>query len=167
VDKYTKKVISPSGKYKATITEQKNVYSIAVFKLNESLKPSWSNVNSICISISDGLHPVAIAIEELRKLIGNPAIPLTIEWIKDFSFCNDATFIDPKGVNVYCDFIDQVCQERKLNKIEVHQIIKFDELCLVEEIGDEDDWQMGQIDSKGDIYCWGYYGTLKDAIKAL
>ncbi|HEX9059357.1 MAG TPA: hypothetical protein VF941_04190, partial [Clostridia bacterium] len=99
--------------------------------------------------------------------MGEPDKPISIDWIKDFSFCKNAEFIKPKEVNVYCGFIDSQTNEQKYEKIEVKNIINFDGLYLVEELVDEENWQMGQVDPKGDIYCWGYYGAIKEAIRGL
>lgn len=56
---------------------------------------------------------------------------------------------------------------QKVIPIEAKTIIDFSGLCLVEEVGCEDQWQMGQIDENGSIYCWGSYGNIKEAIKGL
>jgi hypothetical protein len=175
MEEAVKEIFSPSGKYKAVITEEKDFNCFDVYILNEdsyaedncSNSEYWLKKNNNPIFVDKGMCAEHIAIEELRKYIGGPDIPLTIVWIKEFSFCETATFISPEKVNVYCNFIDPENKEQKRDIIDVKQIIYFDGLCLVEEIGEEDDWQMGQIDSKSDIFCWGYYGTLKEAIKAL
>lgn len=168
-------IISPSGKYKAIVTEREECNSIDVYILfydydpidNISHGEYWSRKNSSPIFVDKGLHAGHFAIQELRKLMDEPERNPTIEWIRDYSFCQGAKFIDPKEVSVFCDFVDGGSDGTDKDKIEVRAIICFDGLCLVEETGDEGNWQMGQVDSNGNIYCWGYYGGIKEAIKAL
>lgn len=167
-------ILSPSGKYKAIVTEREDCNGIDIYKLyedyelvdNRFLGEYWLRQNSSPIYIDKELYAGHFAKQELRKLMDEPEPNPTIEWIRDYSFCKDAKFIDTEEVSVY-DFVNFESNETKKNKIEVKTIIYFDGLCLVEEIGDEGDWQMGQVDSSGNIYCWGCYGEIKEAIRAL
>lgn len=170
-----KEIISPSGRYKAILSEKANCCSLDVYILNEDQEPEtgwlygeyWSRKNKKSILANKGLSAEVLAIEELRNLMGEPKSPLTIEWVKDFSFCKNVRFLNPNDVHVFCDCIDNEGQEKKLELIKAKTIIDFEGLCLVEEIGNEDDWLMGQIDTEESVICWGRYGTLKEAIKGL
>ena len=173
--KTEKEIISPSGRYKAIILENTNCCSLDVYILQEDYEHEtgcgygeyWSRKNRTPILVDKRLKAEFIAIEELRNLMGEPDSLLTIDWVKDFSFCKDARFLNPKDVRVFCQYVDSESGEKKLEQIEVKTIIGFSGLYLVEEIGCEDDWQMGQVDTEGNICCWGYYGTLIEAIKGL
>lgn len=170
-----KEIFSPSGKYKATISIKSDCYSLDVYTLTQDFEPEtgivygeyWSRKNTTPIFIDKELNAEYFAIQELGILMGEPDSPLSIEWIKDFSFCKEAKFINPLDMEVFGEWIDSESNERKLYKIEAKTIIDFSGLCLVEEIGCEDEWQMGQIDDYRRIICWGNYGTLKDAIRGL
>jgi hypothetical protein len=170
-----KELVSPSGKYKAVIKERDDCNNIDVFVLSEDYDPTndcsyglyWSQRNTTSIFVDKNKSAVHFAIEELRMLIGEPKKPISIDWIRDYSFNKDAVFIDPKEVNVFYEFVDPVSKEQKSEKIEIRYVIKISDYFLVEEVGDEDNWQVGNADSTGDIHCWTYYGTLKDAIRAL
>jgi hypothetical protein len=173
--KTEKEIISPSGRYKAIISENKNCCSLDVYVRQEDYEHEtgcvygeyWSRKNRTPILVDKGLRAEFIAIQELRNLMGEPDLPLTIDWVRDFSFFKDARFLNPKDVKSFCQYINSESGEKKLEQIEAKTIIDFSGLCLVEEIGCEDDWQMGQMDAEGSICCWGYYGTLKEAIKGL
>lgn len=170
-----KEIISPSGRYKAIISDNTNCCSLDVYILQEDYDYEtgyvygeyWSRKNKNPIMVDKGLKAEFIAIQKLRILMGEPDLPLTIKWVRDFSFCNDVRFLNPEDVKVFCQCVDSESEEKKFEQIEVKTIIDFSGLCLVEEIGCEDDWQMGQMDTEGSIFCWGYYGTLKEAIKGL
>ena len=168
-------IISPSGNYKATIFERPNYYNLEIYILSEDFEPEtgviygeyWSRQNTASIIIEKGYHAGEFAIHELRSLMGEPDSQLSIEWIRDFSFCKDAKFLNPKDINVFSEWINAESNEKNLTPIEAKTIIDFAGLCLVEEIGCNDEWQMGQIDDNGRICCWGEYGKLKNAIEAL
>lgn len=66
-------------------------------------------------------------------------------------------------VNVFCSDLNG----EDAAPIEANIIIDFLGLCLVEEVGYEGEWQMGQMDDNGSIYCWGSYGNIKEAIMGL
>jgi hypothetical protein len=117
--------------------------------------------------IDKGFDPIHFAIQELRVLIGEPDSPLSIEWIRDYSFCKDAKFLNTNGANVFYEYVNLENKQKEIAPIEAKTIIDFEGLCLVEEIGYEDEWLMGQIDDKERILCWGNYGTLKEAIMGL
>jgi len=170
-----KEIISPSGKYKATILDKTNCYSLNVYTLSEDFEPEtgigygqyWSRKNTTPICIDKELNAIYFAIQELGVIIGEPDSPLSIEWIRDFSFCKEAKFINSIDIEVFGEWIDSESNERKLDKIEAKTIIDFTGICLVEEVCCDDEWQMGQINENGSIICWGNYGTLKDAIRGL
>ena len=87
----------------------------------------------------------------------------SIEWIRDFSHCKNASFIDTSEVTVFYNNTGSTSE-----KIIAKSIISFDGLCLVSEINGEDNWLMGQINDDGKIIdCWGYCGSLPDAINSL
>ena len=167
--------ISPSGKYKSIITERSDCFLIDLYILSEDFDPNteqtygqyWSRKNMVPVIVDKGFSAEAFAIDELRNFMGEPDLPLTIEWIRDFSFCKVARFLNPQEVKVFCELVNSESQQRRMEAIDVKTIIDFAGLCLVEEIGEEDDWQMWQLDSDGSIYCWGNYGSLREAIKAL
>ena len=170
-----KEIISPSGKYKAIVSDKKDCFSLDVFYLTEDINSDdgesygfyWSRKNNNPIFVEKGFYVEAFAIEELRNLMSEPDSPLSIDWIKDFSFCKESCFLDPNKINVYSDSSDVEKQKENKIPIAVKTIINFNGLYLVEEIGCEDDWLMGERNEEGEIFCWGYYGTLKQAIKGL
>lgn len=85
-----------------------------------------------------------------------------IEWIRTYSGCKDAKFINPTETEVLYSTVNETY------KIEnIKSILSIGGLYLVEELGSEDDWMMGQKHKDGKIYCWGNYGQLKDAIDGL
>lgn len=94
--------------------------------------------------------------------MGEPDSSLSIEWIRDFLFCKDAKFLSPDEICVFCE-----CINSDAILINAKTIIDFLGLCLVEEFGFAGEWQMGQIDDNGRIYCWGNYGSIKEAIIGL
>jgi hypothetical protein len=51
--------------------------------------------------------------------------------------------------------------------IEPRTIIEVGGLYLVEAVGEPDDWYMGQRRADGVIECWGQYGDLEAALRAL
>lgn len=168
-------IVSPSGKYKATIIEKPDSYTIDIYELLEDydhqndvlVNDFWLRKSPTPLLVGKDFHAKAFAIDELRKLMNEPALPLSIDWVKDFSFCEDAIFINPYDVEVFSECIDNENHETKPDKIEAKTIISIMGLCLVEEVGCEDEWQMGQIDDSGHIICWANYGTLKEAIMGL
>lgn len=175
MDEIEKQIISPSGQYKATVLEKPNCYKLELYVLSEDLDSEtgdvygeyWSRQNANSILIDKSTSPEYFAIQELRALMGEPDLPLSIEWIRDFSFCKDANFLLPSEVNVFYNHINSNVNDENAVPIEAKTIIDFSGLCLIEEIGCEGEWQMGQIDDNGNIYCWGSYGTIKDAIIGL
>ncbi|MCX7746210.1 MAG: hypothetical protein N2645_04870 [Clostridia bacterium] len=168
-------IFSPSGKYKAVIKEKVEGYYIDVFTLMEDIDfesgqsygEYWSRRNDRVIVYSKEFKAEFVALEEIRNIMGEPDSPLTIEWVRDFSFCSDAKFLNPRLVKVFYDSSDSSKQESFMQTIEARTIIDFSGLCLIEEIDNEDNWLMGQIEEDGNIYCWGYYGSLKQAIRGL
>lgn len=170
MDQNEKAIISPSGQYKAIVLEKPNCYKLDLYILSQDLDPEtgtiygeyWSRQTKHPILIDKSTSPEGVAIQELRALMGEPDSPLSIEWIRDFSFCQDAKFLVPGEVNVFCNVNGQSAVA-----IEAKTIINFSGVCLVEEVGCEGQWQMGQIDENGSIYCWGSYGTIKEAIIGL
>lgn len=172
MDQIERQMISPSGKYKATILENSNFYKLELFVMAEDFDPEtgaiygeyWSRQNANPILIDKNTSPEYFAIQELRVLMGEPDSPLAIEWIRDFSFCKDAKFLIPSEINV---FYNSNANGENAVPIEAKTIIDFSGLCLVEEIGYEGEWQMGQMDGNGSIYCWGSYGSIKEAIIGL
>jgi len=170
MDEIKRQIISPSGKYKATVLEKPNYYRLELYIRSEDIDPEtgatygeyWSRKNSNPILIDKIISPEYFAIQELRVLMGEPDSPLSIEWIRDFSFCKDAKFLSPDETCVFCE-----CINSDAIPINAKTIIDFSELCLIEELGCKDEWQMGQIDNNGNIYCWGSYGTIKEAITGL
>ena len=85
-----------------------------------------------------------------------------IEWIRTYSGCKDAEFIDPMETDV---FYDTGKETYKIAKVKA--ILSIGGLYLVKEIDSNDDWMMGQMHDDGKIYYWGNYGQLKDAINGL
>lgn len=172
MDQIERQIISPSGKYKATILEKPSCYKLEVYILSEDFDPEsgdrygeyWSRQNANPILIDKSTSPEYFAIQELRVPMGEPNSPLAIEWIRDFSFCKDAKFLIPSEINVFCN---SNANGENAVPIEAKTIIDFSGLCLVEEIGYEGEWQMGQMDDNGSLYCWGSYGNIKEAIKGL
>ena len=170
-----KEIVSPSGKYKALILEKSNCYEIELYVLSTDYDPEtdttygeyWSRKNSAPIFIDENMKAEHFAINELRILMGESDAPLSIEWVRDYSFCKDANFIDPKDTRVFSECFDSDHEKRIYDEVDVKTIIDFAGLYLVKEVGCEDDWQMGQKDKDGNIICWGYYGRLTDAIKGL
>lgn len=175
MDESERQIISPSGKYKATVLEKPNCYKLELYVLSEDFDPEtgdiygeyWSRQNANPILIDKSTSPEYFAIQELRVLMGEPDSPLSIEWIRDFSFCKDAKFLLPNEVNVFCNCLNSNANSEDVVPIEAKTIIDFSGLCLVEEIGYEGEWQMGQMDDNGNIYCWGSYGSIKKAIIGL
>lgn len=175
MDKIERQIISPSGNYKATILEKPNCYKIDLYVRSQDFEPEtgiiygeyWSRKNTTPIVIDRGINPEYFAIQELRVLMGEPDSPLSIEWVKDFSFCKDAKFLFLNEVNVFRECINLDVKDEKPIPIEAKTIIDFAGLCLVEEIGCDGEWQMGQIDDNERIYCWGNYSTIKEAIMGL
>jgi len=175
VEELYRELISPSGKYKAIITEKQDRYELDVFTLAEDFEPEmgvvygeyWSRKNTTPIFIDKGFRAEHIAIQELRGLMSEPQKPLTIEWIRDFSFCKDATFIVPQGISIFDEYLDTTTNEKRVSQIEAKTIINFAGLFLVEEVENENEWLMGQMDSQGSIRCWGYYVSIKEAIIGL
>jgi hypothetical protein len=51
--------------------------------------------------------------------------------------------------------------------IEPRTIISVGGMFLVEAVGDPDDWYMGQRAPDGRIECWGQYGDIESALRAL
>lgn len=170
-----KAIISPSGQYKAIVVEKENSYKLELYVLSQDLDTEtgtiygeyWSRQTKHPILLDKSTSPEGIAIQELRNLVGEPDSPLSIEWIRDFSFYQDAKFLVPGEVNVFCDYFNPNGNGEDAIPIEAKTIIDFSGLCLVEEVGCEGQWQMGQIDENGSIYCWGSYGNIKEAIKGL
>lgn len=174
MEELCREIISPSGKYKARIMEKQDRYDLDVFVLSEDFEPEtgvvygeyWSRKNTTPIFIDKGFRPDHIAIQELRGLMSEPQHPISIEWIRDFSFCKDATFVDPQGISIFDEYLDTT-NEKRVSQIETKTIINFAGLFLVEEVGNENEWLMGQMDSQGSIRCWGTYGSIKEAIIGL
>lgn len=170
-----KAIISPSGQYKAIVAEKENSYKLELYVLSQDLDPEtgtiygeyWSRQTKHPILIDKNTSPEGVAIQELRALMDEPHSSLSIEWIRDFSFCHDAKFLVPGEVNVFCNCHNSIGNGQKVIPIEAKTIIDFSGLCLVEEVGCEDQWQMGQIDENGSIYCWGSYGNIREEIKGL
>lgn len=165
IELYTK-----SKQYKAIISLRNSLFFIDYYflsadyveELNESFGSYWSRINKEVIIVDTIWKAGEIAIRELRiasgeKLIIQPE-PTTIEWIRDFSGCPSASFISPEETAAYFDDGE---------KIKAQIIISFDGLCLIKEIGCNDNWIMGDIHSDGNIHCWAYYGALPEAILAL
>jgi len=170
-----REIVSPSGQYKATVVEKPNCYKLELYILSEDFDPEtgdiygeyWSRQNANPILIDKSTIPEYFAIQELRVLMGVPDSPLSIEWIRDFSFCKDAKFLRPYEVNVFGNCLNSNANSEDAVPIEAKTIIDFSGLCLVEESGYEGEWQMGQMDDNGNIYCWGSYGSIKKAIIGL
>lgn len=175
MDQNEKAIISPSGQYKAIVLEKPNCYKLDLYILSQDLDSEngtiygeyWSRQTKHPILIDKNKSPEGFAIQELRALMGEPDLPLSIEWIRDFSFCQDAKFLAPGEVNVFCNCHNSNGNGEDAIPIEAKTIIDFSGLCLVEEVGCEGQWQMGQIDENGSIYCWGSYGSIKEAINGL
>lgn len=169
MDKNARQIISPSGQYKATVLEKSNFYKLELYILSKDFDPEtgatygeyWLRRNVNPILIDKSTSPEYFAIQELRVLMGEPDSPLSIEWVRDFSFCKDSKFLLPSEVNVFC------ANRENAVPIEAKTIIDFSGLYLVEEVGYEGEWQMGQMDNNGSIYCWGSYGSIKEAIIGL
>mgnify|MGYP000182782840 CR=1 FL=1 len=172
MEKNAQEITSPSGKYKAIILEKQNYYHIDVFVLSKDDDPNthideyWSKKNRTPILVDKGYCAKHFAMQELRVLLGEPDLPLSIDWVKDFSFCEVAEFLNPSDVHVFCECVKSENGQKEIVAIEAKTVINFEGLCLVEEAGYEDNWLMGQM-NKGKIICWGNYGTLKDALKSL
>ena len=86
----------------------------------------------------------------------------SLEWIREYSSCKKAEFLNPTTIEVYYRFDTETPE-----KIIPESIISFEGLCLVEAMGEEDNWLMGDIHDDGNLYCWAYYGTLPNAINSL
>ena len=175
MDQNEKAIISPSGQYKAIVLEKPNCYKLDLYILSQDLDSEngtiygeyWSRQTKHPILIDKNKSPEGFAIQELRALVGEPDLPLSIEWIRDFSFCQDAKFLAPGEVSVFCICHNSNGNGERAIPLEAKTIIDFSGLCLVEEVGCEGQWQMGQIDENGSIYCWGSYSNIKEAIIGL
>ena len=161
-------LISPSGKFKAVIHENQDSFSIDLFILSDNSETGssdkWLRKNITSILCDKIYYPRAVAINELRKIMSDPDTPLSIEWVRDFSFCENARFVSPDSIDVYSTWGDS-CKEE--DSIKVKTIIDFSGLCIIEEVGYENVWQMGEINDKGAIHCFNEYGNIKDALKSL
>jgi hypothetical protein len=164
-----REIISPSGKYKATITESDKYYKVDIYTLSEdydfengvSYGIYWSRKNDNVILIDKKVNAVEYAIQEIRVLLGEPDSPLSVEWVRDFSFCTDAEFLNPNDIKVYMQ------PDSGVSQMEAKTIINFSGSCLVEPIDCENNWLMGKIKDNKEINCWAYCGTLKEAIRGL
>lgn len=136
-----REIISPSGQYKATVLEKPNSYKLELYVLSEDFDSEtgamygeyWSRKNEKPILIDKSTSPEYIAIQEMRVLMGEPESPLSIEWIRNFSFCKDAKFLLPSEVNVFCNCLNSNASGENAVPIEAKTIIDFSGLCLVEE----------------------------------
>lgn len=175
MEKIERQIISPSGQYKATFLERSNYYQLELYIWSQDYEPEtgiiygeyWSRKNKIPILIDKNINPKYFAIQELRVLMGEPDSPLSIEWIKDFSFCKDAKFLRSSEVSVFYECINPNPKDGNTIPIEAKTIIDFSGLCLVKESGCEGEWKIGQFADNGSIYCWSSYSTIKEAIMGL
>ena len=58
----------------------------------ESENGHWTRINTKPILVDKKFAPEFFAIEEIRALIGAPDLPLSIEWVRDYSFVEIARF---------------------------------------------------------------------------
>lgn len=95
MDEIERQIISPSGKYKATVLEKADCYKLELYVRSQDFDPEtgiiygeyWSRKNTTPILIDKSTSPEYFAIQEMRVLMGDPDSPLSIEWVRDFSFC--------------------------------------------------------------------------------
>lgn len=173
-DKIEREVVSPSEKYKYVICERDDISFITIYELFEDLDINenisygtyWSRKNDRVIIVDRDMSADFVAINELRNYIGEPNKNIEIDWIRDYSFSKEVCFVDPNKVKVFYEQNNHQTGQMEYNPIDAKTIIKITDIYLVEENGDEDEWQMGLL-RDGEIICWDSYGDIKNAIKSL
>jgi hypothetical protein len=163
-------LIAPSGQYKAIITKTRDGFQFDVYLRSGSdgdvKSCEWLKQNDKTIFIDKSLKAEYFAIEAIRSLLGEPATPLTIDWVRDFSFCETADFLNPQEIKVFYKSPDSDQPGHK-SPVEAETVIVFGGQYLVKEVGKADDWLIGDKDREGNINCWCYFGTLTEAIRGL
>lgn len=101
-----------------------------------------------------------LAKQRLERASGEPVDltpdPITVEWIRAFSGDPRADFIDPSSVEVRSDN----------GPLDAVQVIRLWDLFLVREDASQPLWWMGSESAPGQLFCWGVYGNLHDAIES-
>lgn len=172
MNKACKEFISPDGEYKSVITEESNSFHIDVYILGiefdpdaNEIYPCWEKINHLPIIVEKEYTPGFYPIEELKSHLGDQDFTLKIDLLRDFPLYREVSFLNPKEVNVYSEVSNAETQEVQSYRMDANKIIYICGLCLVEEINDEGNWQMGQMDKDGNISCWSACSTFKEAIR--
>ena len=101
--------------------------------------------------LADALKPRSYSLIRIRELSNDPS----------------AMFISPETPVYTAVARDAEHPDGLGEKFNAKQILRVGGLYLVETIEEPDVWYMGDRQGEGPIYCWGSYGSLEDAVKAL